>query len=202
MTWTLLWIDPWIKFYNYDKNNFYIYVDPLDTLLSPYLRLTTESSFKIIIIIIFVCTLTWVNNQPHLLLGSCPESIPESGFKTIIIIITFILMLTLVNSGQSDPWPRLCTRSTCYLGFKIMIIIIFIFTCFNLIILKLRVFYNDILEIINNKYYLSRQVPFASSVLKVHEFTLKLFQKHIYFYSFISSTKYFFYLYFFYIFLF
>jgi len=47
---------------------------------------------------------------------------------------------------------ELCPGSTPKLSFKIMIIIIFILTCLCWIILELRVFYNNLLGIINNKY--------------------------------------------------
>ena len=67
-------------------------------------------------------------------------------------------MLNWVNltcdPGQPDLWPGLCPESSLELSFKIMIIIIFIFTCFSWIILELKVFYNDILEMKDNKYYL------------------------------------------------
>ena len=49
---------------------------------------------------------------------------------------------------------ELCPEFTPKLSFKIMIIIIFIFTCLYWIILELRVFYNNLLGIKNNKYYL------------------------------------------------
>ena len=45
-------------------------------------------------IIIFIIVLTRVNDQPQPELY--PESIPESGFKNIVIII-FIITLTQVN---------------------------------------------------------------------------------------------------------
>jgi len=60
------------------------------------------------------------------------KSIPESNFKTIIIT-TFILILTWLywpGSIRVDPpnlWPGLCPESTSKLGFKITIIIIFVF---------------------------------------------------------------------------
>ena len=91
-----------------------------------------------------------------------------------------------------NPWSRPCPNLTFKLGFKTMIITIFIFTWLNLIILKLRDFYNNILGMKNNKYFLLRLVLFVPPVSKVQRFTPKLFWKHIYFYIsvFISSTKY------------
>jgi hypothetical protein len=49
---------------------------------------------------------------------------PKSVFK-IMIIITFILLLTRVN-GQPDPWLEPCPRSILELDFKTMIITTFI----------------------------------------------------------------------------
>jgi hypothetical protein len=60
-----------------------------------------------------------------------------------------------------------------------MIIIIFILTCLYWIILKLKASYNDILDIRNNKYYLSRHVFFVPYILEIHKFTLKLFKRQI-----------------------
>jgi hypothetical protein len=56
-----------------------------------------------------------------------------------------------------------------------MIIIIFILTRCNSIILKLNVFYKDILEIINNKYYLKKYVPFIPFILKIQKFIFIIF---------------------------
>jgi hypothetical protein len=81
-----------------------------------------------------------------------------------------------------NPWSRPCTNLTFKLGFKTMIITIFIFTWLDLIILKLRDFYNNILGMKNNKYFLLRLVPFVPPVLEVQRFTPKLFWKQIYFY--------------------
>ena len=83
-------------------------------------------------------------------------------------------MLTRVNLCQPDQRPGLYSISTSELSFKTMIIIIFILTCLSWIILKLRDFYNDILEIKNDKYCLWRYVLFVPSILEVHKFTPKL----------------------------
>jgi hypothetical protein len=56
----------------------------------PYLGSTPESSFKIMIRIIFALMLTQVNNQPHSWPGLCSKSTIELSFKIIIITI-FIL---------------------------------------------------------------------------------------------------------------
>jgi hypothetical protein len=80
----------------------------------------------------------------------------ELGFK-IMIINTFIFTLIWFNPTHDlglDWWLELCLGLTLELSFKIMIIIIFFLTCFSWIILELRVFYKDILEIKNKKYYL------------------------------------------------
>jgi hypothetical protein len=83
-------------------------------------------------------------------------------------------MLTRVNLCQPDQRPELYSISTSELSFKTMIIIIFILTCLSWIILELRVFYNDILKIKNDKYCLWRYVLFVPSILEVHKFTPKL----------------------------
>jgi len=56
--------------------------------------------------------------------------------------------------------------------------------------LKLIVFYKDILKIITNKYFLQKYIISVPPVLKVYKFTLKLYEKYIYFHVFISLTKY------------
>ena len=71
-----------------------------------------------------------------------------------MIITTFIFILTRVNltcdSGLNE-WLGLCSESTPELVFKTMIITIFMIRCLSWTILKLRVFYRDILgtKIIN-----------------------------------------------------
>jgi hypothetical protein len=118
-------------------------------------------AFKIIIITIFVFKLTWVNNQLHSWLVSCLKLIPESDFK-IKIITTFILTLNRVNSSL-DQWPGLCHGLTSGLSFKTIIIIIFFITYLSWTILELKVFYNDILWLKNNKYYLLKISPLHTS---------------------------------------
>jgi len=78
------------------------------------------------------------------------------SFK-IMIINTFIFTLIWFNSTHDlglDWWLELCLGLTLELSFKIMIITIFFLTYFSWIILELKVFYKDILEIKNKKYYL------------------------------------------------
>jgi hypothetical protein len=103
-------------------------------------------------------------------------------------------MLIWVNPTRDpglDQWPDICSGSTPELGFKTIIIIIFILTCLRWIILELKVFYKDILWMKNNKYCFWRLVIFVTHVLKNNKFTLKLSRRQIYFYVFIfvSSTK-------------
>jgi len=86
-----------------------------------------------------------------------------------MIIITFILMLTWVNPGQLDSWPGFSPKSTIELGCKTMIITFFILTCIQRIILKLEVFYKDILEI--KKILSSKTCTFYNSCFgstKIH----------------------------------
>jgi hypothetical protein len=122
-----------------------------------------------------------------------PRSTLNLGFKTIIITI-FILTLTHVNPTR-DPnlnqWPELCLISISGLNFKTIIIIIFIFIFIYLswTILELRVFYKDILRGKNNKYCIWRHNSSVPLILKVQKFTLESFQKYIYFYIFVYSTK-------------
>jgi len=137
------------------------HVDSSDMWLGPYPGLIPESSFKTMIIITFF--LCW--------LESCLESTTELSFKSIITT-TFIFMLTQVNSSQPDPWP-----STLELSFKTMIIIILIIVYFSWTILELRVFYKDILEIKNKKYCLWKHMLSIPFILKVQNFTSKLFQR-------------------------
>jgi len=58
------------------------------------------------------------------------------------------------------------------------------------IILELEFFYNDILKIKSKKNYLWRHVTFVFLVSEVHKFTLKISYKQIYFYIYVSLTKY------------
>lgn len=70
--------------------------------------------------------------------------------------------------------------------------IIFILTCLNLTTLKLRVSYKDILGIKNKKYCIQRNVSFTPSVLKIQKFTLKLLDRHFYFYFYLfNQTRFF-----------
>ena len=79
-------------------------------------------------------------------------------------------MLTRVNPAREmnlDQWPEFCFRSTLKLGFKTIMIIIFILRCLSWTIIELRVFYKDILEIKNNKHSLWKYIFSISSILKV-----------------------------------
>jgi hypothetical protein len=164
----LPWVDPWSGSYSYDNNHFYLcwtgstQVNPSKMRPRPYPGSTFESGFKTMIIIILILMLTRVKGHLHLWPRPCPRLTLESDFKIMIIII-FILMLNRVNwpvtrasTNDSDlnQWPGLCPRSIPELSFKIMIIIIFILICLGWKILELRVLYNDIIGIDNNKYYL------------------------------------------------
>jgi hypothetical protein len=65
-----------------------------------------------------------------------------------------------------------------------MIIIIFILRCHTWINLELRGFSNKILEIINNKYFISRYVLFVSDILKEYKIYFKIVSE---IYLFLSS---------------
>jgi hypothetical protein len=75
-------------------------------------------------------------------------------------------------TGPTRLMTQPCLKSTLVLGFKIMIITIFIFICISWIILKLRVLYMDILGK-KTKYYLRRHVFFVPHVVEIQKFTLK-----------------------------
>ena len=109
----------------------------------------------------------------------------------------------MVRLTQINRWPRL-TLLTCdpdlapwskpcpELGFKIMIIIVFILTCLNWTILELRVFYMDVLGLIFffKKNYFWRYFSFIHHVLKIQKFILKLSKGiflYFYFYLFNQS---------------
>ena len=123
-SWHLIQVLLWVIFWNYDNNHFLFYVDPPDTWSKFYYGSTTESSFKTMIIIIFILMLTRVNDQPHSWSGPCPGSTLESDFKTMVIT-TFILTLTRINLGQLDQWLKFCHESTIELSFKTIIMIIY-----------------------------------------------------------------------------
>jgi hypothetical protein len=65
-----------------------------------------------------------------------------------------------------------------------MIIIIFILRCHTWINLELRGFSNKILEIKNNKYFISRYVLFVSDILKEYKIYFKIVSE---IYLFLSS---------------
>jgi hypothetical protein len=60
------------------------------------------------------------------------------------------------------------------LGFKTIILVISISTCHNLIILELRIFYNDNKKIKKIKILFLKTCPFCTSLQK---FTLKLLKR-------------------------
>jgi hypothetical protein len=92
--------------------------------------------------------------------------------------------------GQSDSWPGLCPESTPKLSFKTIIITIFISTWISLTILKLNVFYKDILEIKIKKYYHLRHVPYLScfEIIKIN-YKIILIQIHFYIFIFIFFNQ-------------
>jgi hypothetical protein len=103
-----------------------------DSWPEPCLRLTSESSFKTIIIITFIYILTQVNPcwPSKLITWVLPRSTPKSDFKTMIIN-TFILTLNQINLTHDlglDWWLKFCPRSTPESDFKTMIINTFILT--------------------------------------------------------------------------
>jgi hypothetical protein len=98
---------------------FFFRVKPSYLWSRNYPMLTFETSFKIMIIIIFILVLTWVNPGWFLSRWPCLGLTLKLIFKTMIIT-TFIFMFTWANLGLSLwSWP--CLELTLKLSFKTMI---------------------------------------------------------------------------------